>query len=1788
MEISGYALIEEIHAGPSTRIFTANRIQDETPVLIKALRARHPSEQDISRLRREYQFLKELKHPGIIRTLALEPSDNGLAMVMEDARAVPLSRARIEGWEEWCGIALSITETLAFVHDHHIIHKDLKPDNILKTADGTRLIDFGIAVRLEQETTAPLPPSRLEGTLSYISPEATGRINRPVDARSDLYSLGVTLYETLFGHPPYQGQDPLELVHAHLTGKPNFPAETVFGAKTPPAVIAIVMKAMARDVTARYQSARGLAHDLKAFLKLVQEGDLFQNFTAGTLDQPTDFHLPTTLFGRENDKREIQAAFARAAEGGREILFISGHSGTGKTALISELDLSVSQSRGTFARGKFELLKRNIPYSGLSGAFVPVVTSLLGESARLLEETKERIIAATAPSTGILTALIPELELITGPQNQPPALPPVEAENRFNEVFTAFLRTFTRRGRPLVLFLDDLQWADLPTFKLLRFLLAHPETSHLLLICAYRDNEIEDSHPLNFFMKDLHLLPVAESRLQILPLKLPDVYRYVAAALGHGEPDEQLLMDWVRRGGKLEDPDPNSFGESGPELLPGHELAFWLFGRTRGNPFLLSSMLRELHRKKLIVFAGERKAWTYNLLQIRSTAQNLQPQAVISSILTSSSRKTLEVAQHAALLGHRFRLDHLAGILESSPLEILQLITRLIQEGLLLPEGSDYKFILSDRSKKLDVCFRFAHDQIQEAIRNLSSERALELMHLKIGQYMLTSLSQEEQEEKLLEITAHLNHARNAITGPMDRLALANLNLRAGHRALAAAAPDTARELFRIGYELARGQDKERELLSMLIRTEVMTGENAAAEGHIVAIQGLTRDKKELLKIHELKLSLLRSRDAVSTLNAGKEALILARLRPPSRRGGNRSAIKRLSRRYIAQKNLKVLQDPDQEKAILQNILMHLALPAREKNQPYLGWIIVSILELAEKTGHADPSAFALSLLGPLLLEAGGMPEQAVSLADRALQLARERNATAVISRVLYIRAMFVSHHRGHVAATLEEFQEGLVLARQSGDLYFLGRNAHGRALSGLCNLSLRLGRVRSLMEESEVSVHRAGEADLKESFDLSWQFYFNLVGVSRNKSRLSGDRFLEENSLNLWEERQFHQGLYLAYYYKTILALLFQEWEDARDFALKAQNFEHSVHGTSFLPAHRFRLALAFAAANHKESDKRLNGALLFMRHHHLEENINYRHMVLFLQAELARREGDVHGAIRKYDESIAAALKEDFWCEAILCMLRSASFYRELERRRFEAIYILDALATSRKFHARAIAEDIELRYPDLSRKEEKEKKIQSKKEERTVQSTLTTQTTGTADLDLLSVIKVSQAISGEIEFDQLLKKLILLVSENAGAEHCLLVRPVAGENKILAHYRNGELSLDARTAETLETGGSLFHLARNTLSTIVVDDVEKDERTRHETHPPHRRSLLIHPVLQKKELMAYLILENSSPGVFTADRVQTLTILSTQIATSLENAELYANLKEALAQSQALHLASSRFVPNEFLHLLGKKNLTDVSLGDNIQREMAVFFSDIRGFTTLSEQMTPEDNFRFINSYLGKLGPVIREAGGFIDKYIGDAIMALFLDAESAVSAALEIQRKLDHYNRARREKGFLELRTGIGIHAGPLMLGTIGEADRMEGTVISDTVNLASRLESLSAHYGAGIIVSEQAMQQQKSPRLHRVLDRVLVKGKKKALEIIEVLDPERSSDQRLRYETADRFAEARLTFSRASFASAREQFLAIKAENPDDRACDAFLARIQRLEGREIPAGWSGVNVLDSK
>lgn len=1781
--------MEEIHAGPSTRIFTANRIQDETPVLIKALRARHPSEQDISRIRREYQFLKELKHPGIIRTLALEPSDNGLAMVMEDARAVPLSRARIESWEDWCQIALSITETLSFVHDHHIIHKDLKPDNILKTADGTRLIDFGIAVRLEQENTAPLPPARLEGTLSYISPEATGRINRPVDARSDLYSLGVTLYETLFGHPPYQGQDPLELVHAHLTGKPRFPESTVFGAKTPAAIVAIIERAMARDVSSRYQSARGLAHDLRAFLELARSGKTDQPFTAGLVDHPTDFHLPSTLFRRENEKREIGAAFARALAGGREILFISGHSGTGKTALISELDLSVSQSRGTFARGKFELLKRNIPYSGLCSAFVPVITSLLGESARILEETKERIIQATTPSTGLLTALIPELELITGPQSPPAALPPVEAENRFNEIFAAFLRTFTRRGRPLVLFLDDLQWADLPTFKLLRFLLAHPETSHLLLICAYRDNEIEDSHPLNFFMKEIHLLPVEERRLQLLPLKLPDVYRYVAAALGHREPEEKLLMEWVRRGGKLEDPDPDSFGEGGPELLPGHELALWLFGRTRGNPFLLSSMLRELHRKKLIVFDGAKHSWIYNLLAIRSSAQNLQPQVIISNILSSSSKKTLDVAQHAALLGHRFRLDHLAGLLDTSPLEVLQLLTHLIAEGLIVPESSDYKFILSDRSKKLDVSFRFAHDQIQEAIRSLSSERALELLHLKIGQYMLTSLSEEEQAEKLLEITAHLNHARNAITGPMDRLALANLNLRAGGKALAAAAPDTARELFRTGYELARGQEKERELLSMLIRTEVMTGENAAAESHIVAIQGLTRDRKELLKIYELRLSLLRSRDANSTLQAGREALNLARMRPPFTRSGSRSAIKKLARRYLKDKTLKILQDPQQEKAIIQNILMHMALPARERNEPYLGWIIVSILELAEKTGHAEASAFALSLLGPLLLESGGSPAHAVTLADRALQLARERNATAVQARVLYIRATFVSQHRGHIRGTLEEYQEGLVLARQSGDLYFLGRNAHGRALSGLCNLSLRLGRARTLLEESEVSVHRAGENDLKESFDLSWQFYFNLVGVSRNKSRLSGDRFLEEQSLPRWEERKFHQGLYLAYYYKTVLALLFSEFDQARDFALKAQAFESAVHGSSFLPSHRFRLALAFAATEHKETEHRLRGALLFLKNHQLEENVNYRHMALFLQAELARRGGDVHGAIRLYDESIAAALKEDFWCEAVLCMLRSASFYRELERHRFEAIYILDALATSRKYHARAIAEDIELRYPDLSRREEKERKQQSKKEERTIQTTVSTQTTGTADLDLLSVIKVSQAISGEIEFEQLLKKLISLVSENAGAEKCLLLRPAAGQElQVLARYSSGELSLDARSAQIQEIGGSVFHLARNTQSTVVVDDVEKDERTRHEAHPAQRRSLLIHPILQKKELKAYLVLENSSPGVFTADRVQTLSILSTQIATSLENAELYANLKEALAESQALHQASSRFVPNEFLHLLGKKNLVDVSLGDNIQREMAVFFSDIRGFTTLSEQMTPEDNFRFINSYLGKLGPVIREAGGFIDKYIGDAIMALFLDAGSAVSAALEIQRKLDIYNRARLVKGFLELRTGIGIHAGPLMLGTIGEADRMEGTVISDTVNLASRLESLTVHYGAAIIVSEHALKQQKSPRLQRVLDRVLVKGKKKALEIIEILDPERNDDQRLRLETAVRFEEARQTFARAAFAQAREQFLAIKAQNPADRACDVFLARINRLEGREIPAGWSGVNVLDSK
>src|SRR5882724_7733939 len=561
-----------------------------TAVLVVLPAAEHPTPATLDRLACEYGLKDELDGAWAVRPLALVRERGRIMLVLEDTRSEPLDRLLGVPMEvrSFLRLAIAVAAALTQVHRRSLVHKDIKPANILvnRTTGEVKLTGFGIASRLPRERQAPAPPESIAGTLAYMAPEQTGRMNRSIDARSDLYALGVTLYELLTGTLPFTASEPLEWVHCHLARRPVPPAERRQG--VPDGVSAIVMKLLAKTAEDRYQTAAGLERDLRRCLAQWEAERRIAAFPLGAHDTPDRLVLPEKLYGRAREIDTLLASFDRIVKNGApELVLVSGYSGIGKSSVVNELHKVLVPSRGLFASGKFDQYKRDIPYSTLAQAFQSLVRQILVKNEAEVGQWRRALQEALGANGQLIINLIPELEFIIGKQPPVPDLPPQDARNRFQLVFRRFLCAFARPEHPLALFLDDLQWLDAATLELLERLITDPDVRHLMLVGAYRDNEVSSSHPLTRTLGAIHKAGARMQEIVLSPLGLDDVGRLVSDAL-HCEGDS------------------------------GHPLAQLVHEKTGGNPFFSIQLLTTLAEEGLLRFDPNAAAWIWDLARIRA------------------------------------------------------------------------------------------------------------------------------------------------------------------------------------------------------------------------------------------------------------------------------------------------------------------------------------------------------------------------------------------------------------------------------------------------------------------------------------------------------------------------------------------------------------------------------------------------------------------------------------------------------------------------------------------------------------------------------------------------------------------------------------------------------------------------------------------------------------------------------------------------------------------------------------------------------------------------------------------------------------------------------------------------------------------------------------------------------------------------------------------------------------------------------------------------------------------
>ncbi|MEG4505544.1 AAA family ATPase [Microcoleus sp. F6_B4] len=1784
LSIPGIAVQKLLYESANSLVYRAIREADRQPLILKLLKESYPTPQELLRYRTEYRITRELKEAGVVRVYDLQKYQNSLVIFVEDFGGESLKiwmQQRKFSINEFLLLAIATTETLGKIHSANIIHKDINPSNIVfNPATGQlKIIDFGISTQLKRETPPLKNPNILEGTLAYISPEQTGRMNRTLDYRTDFYSLGVTFYELLTGKLPFETEDALELVHCHIARQPIPPHE--YAPEIPLIISKIVSKLMAKNAENRYQTASGIKHDLEMCLVQLQATHSIEEFELGKRDITDRFLIPEKLYGRENEVNYLLAAFERVSTASAEMMLVAGFSGIGKTAVVNEVHKPIARQRGYFIQGKYDQFGRNIPFSAFVQAFRELMGQLLSESDAQLQKWKTNILTAVGDSGQVLIEVIPELERIIGPQSPALELSGSAAQNRFNLLMQKFVQVFTTAEHPLVIFLDDLQWADSASLNLLQLLMQ--DTGHLLVLGAYRDNEVSPVHPFMLTVDEIVKSGAVVNTITLQPLSLGDMNQLVA---------DTLICDL-------------SLAEPLTELV---------YQKTKGNPFFSTQFLKSLYEDGHIIFAppesptpvssltkgglrGVQGGWQCNIDRVKFADA---PDVVefMAAQLQKLPAETQDVLKLAACIGAQFDLETLAVVSEELPEQTESALWKALQEGLILVISEGYDLIQADddRSPNQSVAnptYRFLHDRVQQAAYSLIPDEQKKATHLKIGQLLLQNSSEIETEEKLFDIVGHLNQGIELIDRLSEREALAQLNLEAGRKARSSTAYAAANIYLQTGIELLTPQCWQTQY-QLALNLYVAAAEIAYLNGDFDGMEQIAalvlqaaQTILDRVKIYEIKIAAQTAQSKVlETIAVAREALLQLGIELPAEPDEAKigQALQALAgllggRKIEELVDLPVMTNP-QTRAAMQ--LSGMLFPPIFQGMPGLLPLLSStMVSLSLSFGNAPASTVGYAMHGMVFCAFFQEVETGYGFGQLALSLLDRFNVREFKSIILLLFGGWIQHRQESLLATIPTLKEGYRFGMETGDFVDAGYNIY------ICFYTHLFAGVELDTWEPEIASYRAVMAQLKQYsarvyLDMIQQTVQNLRETHIRPDLLIGSAYDETVMIPRHYQDNEFTAIACACIFKLLLAYCYGNYTAALDHITQVKQYLMGVSGSAFVPIFHFYAALTHLALFPTQSEIEQAEIIALVETHQstLQQwaqnaPMNYLHKWYLVEAERQRVLGNKAEAIEMYDRAIEGAQENEYVNDEALANELAAKFYSEWGKTKVAQAYIFEAYYCYVEWGATAKVTDLETRYPHLF--------AVTQPGRNNTQTTVAMTTTGSGNhLDITAVMKASQAISGEIMLDKLLSSLMKILMENAGAQRGYLILLSQGQLFIEAEGKiDDELvtvlqSIPVETCQELAV--AIVNYVSRTQESVVLDDAARSGQFTNDRHiRKHQpKSILCVPLINQSQIISIVYLENNlTAGAFTPERVEILKVLSGQAAISIQNSKFYTKVRENESRLAQLNKAYERFIPHQFLQFLRKSSIIDVELGDQVQLEMSVLFSDIRNFTTLSETMTPEDNFKFINSYLSRMEPVINQNHGFIDKYIGDAIMALFSgEADNAVKAGIAMLHSLAEYNEYCANAGCAPIQIGIGINTGSLMLGTVGGPNRMDGTVISDAVNLASRVESLTKNYGVSLLITQPTYSRLKNPSQYaiRTLDTVKVKGKSEAVTIYEVFDCDRPEIKAGKLATLELFAEARAFYLEGNVAEAARLFSECWRQNQGDRIAKIYWERCKSALG----------------
>ena len=1737
------------------------------PVLLKVLNESQPTRREVLAFFNELEISRELDHPGVRKAIGKDRVDGRQALVLQHVAGETLELRKLRRAEELpalLGHFAQLCEAVAYLHGRHIIHRDLKPANILYDARTDRLviIDFGLATRFDSRTAADQRPEQLHGTLHYMAPEQTGRTNRRVDDRADLYALGTTLYHVLTGRPPFDGADPMAIVHGHLAQTPLPPSE--LAPLVPPILSQIVLKLLAKDPQARYQSALGLRDDLVRCLKWL--GDRTQPvFALAQTDVHSQLRLPETLYGRLAEVAKLEQAFARAADGPPELALITGFSGAGKSSVVHEVQQPVAARRGWYCEGKCDQLQRGIPYHAIGQALTGLVGQWSAAPEAELLAHRTHLGAALGDLAGLLLPVVPNLPLVLGPVALPAPATDEEARRRFLYAVRSFVRAAATAQQPLVLFVDDLQWADLGSLQVLEALASDHDGAHLLLIGAYRDNEVDASHALSEVLRRLVKAGVRQVHLHIGHLPLEHVAQLVADTLNWSVEQATPLAELVVR-------------------------------KSAGNPFAIRQFLETLHQHGVLKFEVDRRAFVCDL----SAAHLLDvPDNVVELVASRIQRlppATQQCLQLASCIGNRFAVQAVATLRQATAAQTAADLAPGLSDGLLAPLGDADRLLGGrfDEAEYADVQLAFAHDRVYQAAYTLVADSDRPGLHQRVARQLLHGAPTPRPAGLTFDIANHLNAAYPVLSSAAERQQALEINVEAARLAAQAAAhqqvavfADAAASLltadgWRLNYSTAL------EIFSLSAEAGCMLGEPQrvqTAADHVHAHAKVVTDR---LRVFAAQLEMARLRDDLhGAIATGRQALaelgitfaaqpklvhlILATV-------ATKIAIGRLPLAQLA--TLPAMTDLRWMAAV--RIMEIMAPPAFRSGSKLFPLLVLKIVHLSVKHGVLPASAFGFG--GFALMTAGifnDIPAGTV-IGNAALQVAERFGDDRYRASAAIVYNMFVRHW----TEPLDAVSEPLMQAHQRS-------MATGRAFEAAWALCYRqLWMVAAGAELSEVAVQASTYAQAmtldvgaQRLWRLNNQLVANLRGEAADAQVLAGPHYHSDEATAANGADATEIAFHCAYALR--LAYTFGDWPAATRWAAALQANLEALVSMPLDPEARFFAAMTDIHTGAPQ--RRARSVLAKLAGWSRSCPANYESKYLLLRAELATTAADTNPARVAFDLAIAAARRHQNAPDEALACERAAAFYRRLDSP-LAAHCLRDAERAWLAWGALAKVSSLQTSFTHLRHQTLAPQALRD-----SLLGVSTPEHARMDAVDVASLLAASRAVAAEIVLERLLHRLAEIVLQTAGGDRGLLFLQRNGALVLAAEVdvlRSVALVLQNRPLNEDDVCAAVVRrVARS--GEGFIGDPRSDANLRKDPYIRKNgvQSVLALPISHQGKLAGVWVAEHhQAAGAFAAHHLQTLELVASQAAISLKNAQLYTDLQSSLDAQVLLNSAHKRFVPVQFLESVGRTGIEQVRLGDSAQKTMTVMFSDIRGFTTMVEGMRPEEHIGFINEFLHHMDPAIRENGGFVNSFIGDAILALFDGAaDRAVRAGIGMVRALKILNAERNLAGKQPIRIGIGLNTGILTLGTMGSADHLKCGVLGDSVNLSARVESLTKMYGVTLMITghtQRALTDSASFAI-RAVDRVRVMGKVEVVELFEVYSGDEAASVARKTAAAADHQAGCSAFWAGDLVTAATHFEACLHTTGPDAVVEALLARCQNSAGGR-PQDWTGVRDLDHK